>query len=183
MDAYGTIEPVDITAMEQTFAALHADKPIQAPGTHRGPRSTLTGAFKRILTVRPRCPRAPRHTPRPEKSPRINSQSPASQVPFDHQHDRRHRTQHTGTQVGCHSHHTHWYVGENVARPQAHLRLIALGWRVDFNLNLSSFEPNIAGVRNLINFALESKFLTPPRFIFFSTIAVITLYPSPPYVR
>ena len=47
------------------------------------------------------------------------------------------------------------------------------GWRVDFNLGLSSFEPNVAGARNLINFALKSKLPTPPRFIFLSTIAVV----------
>lgn len=52
-------------------------------------------------------------------------------------------------------------------------RSITSGWRVDFNLGLSSFEPNVAGVRNLINFALKSKLPTPPRFIFISTIAVI----------
>jgi len=45
---------------------------------------------------------------------------------------------------------------------------------VDLNLGLSSFEPNVAGVRNLINFALESKLPTPPRFIFVSTVAVLT---------
>jgi len=44
---------------------------------------------------------------------------------------------------------------------------------VDFNLGLSSFEPNVAGVRNLVNFSLESKLPTPPRFIFTSTIAVV----------
>ena len=49
----------------------------------------------------------------------------------------------------------------------------SLGWRVNFNLDLSSFEPNVAGVRNLINFALGSKFSIPPRFIFTSTAAVV----------
>ena len=57
--------------------------------------------------------------------------------------------------------------------PRADIQLISLGWRVDFNLGLSSFEPNVAGVRNLINFALESKLPTPPRFIFVSTVAVV----------
>lgn len=36
MDAYGTIEPVNITAMEQTFATLCADKSVQVQGTHWG---------------------------------------------------------------------------------------------------------------------------------------------------
>jgi hypothetical protein len=34
MDAYSTIEPVNITAMEQTFAALCADASVQVMGTH-----------------------------------------------------------------------------------------------------------------------------------------------------
>jgi len=50
---------------------------------------------------------------------------------------------------------------------------------VDFNLGLSSFEPNVAGLRNLINFALESKLSTPPRFIFVSSVAVIALTKTP----
>ena len=44
---------------------------------------------------------------------------------------------------------------------------------MDFNLGLSSFEPSVAGVRNLINFALESELPTTPRFIFVSTVAVV----------
>ena len=40
-------------------------------------------------------------------------------------------------------------------------------------MGLSTFEPNVAGVRNLIDFALESELPTPPRFIFISTIAVV----------
>ena len=56
---------------------------------------------------------------------------------------------------------------------RADVRSIILGWRVDFNLGLSTFEPNVAGVRNLINFALESKLSTPPRFIFVNTVAVV----------
>ena len=45
---------------------------------------------------------------------------------------------------------------------------------MDFNLGLSSFEPNVTGVRNLINFALRSKLPTPPRLIFVSTVTVVT---------
>jgi len=71
------------------------------------------------------------------------------------------------------THIVHVGMWESVACPQAHPRLFALGWRVDFNLSLSSFEPNVAGVRNLINFALESKLPTPPRFILVSTVAVV----------
>lgn len=57
---------------------------------------------------------------------------------------------------------------------RADVRALPLGWRVDFNLGLSSFESNIAGVRNLINFALQSRLSVPPRLIFVSTIAVVT---------
>ena len=56
---------------------------------------------------------------------------------------------------------------------QANVWSILLGWRVDFNFGFSTFEPNVAGVRNLINFAVESKLSTPPCFIFVSTVAVV----------
>jgi len=56
--------------------------------------------------------------------------------------------------------------------------ILHICWRVDFNLSLSSFETNIAGVRNLINFALESELATPPRLIFISTFAVVLLAKS-----
>ncbi|EPS94433.1 hypothetical protein FOMPIDRAFT_1038850 [Fomitopsis schrenkii] len=45
-------------------------------------------------------------------------------------------------------------------------------WRVDFNLVLESFEPNVRGVRNLIEFALSSPLPRAPRFIFISTIGI-----------
>jgi hypothetical protein len=64
--------------------------------------------------------------------------------------------------------------GKECATSSTNVRPITSGWRVDFNLGLSTFEPNVAGVRNLINFALESKLPRPPRFIFVSTVAVVT---------
>lgn len=42
MDAYGTIEPINITAMEQTFAKLCTDNSVQVLGTHWG---TLINAY------------------------------------------------------------------------------------------------------------------------------------------
>ncbi|KAF9650627.1 acetyl-CoA synthetase-like protein [Thelephora ganbajun] len=57
--------------------------------------------------------------------------------------------------------------------------ILHIGWRVDFNLRLSSFESNVAGVRSLINFALESTLPTPPRFIFVSSVAVVGLAKTP----
>ncbi|KAH9841056.1 uncharacterized protein C8Q71DRAFT_436612 [Rhodofomes roseus] len=45
-------------------------------------------------------------------------------------------------------------------------------WRVDFNLSLESFEPNVKGVRHLIDFALSSPRPSPPRTLFTSSIGV-----------
>ncbi|KAF9228211.1 acetyl-CoA synthetase-like protein [Gyrodon lividus] len=49
--------------------------------------------------------------------------------------------------------------------------IIHNAWRLDFNLSLSSFEPNIRGTRNLIDLALSSKRSSKPRFLFTSSIA------------
>ncbi|KAF9649184.1 acetyl-CoA synthetase-like protein [Thelephora ganbajun] len=57
--------------------------------------------------------------------------------------------------------------------------ILHIGWRVDFNLSVLSFETNVAGVRNLVDFALESKLPTPPRVVFISTVAVIALTDAP----
>lgn len=44
-------------------------------------------------------------------------------------------------------------------------------WRLDFNLSLVSFEPNIRGTRNLIDLALRSRRASTLRFLFTSSIA------------
>jgi thioester reductase-like protein len=44
-------------------------------------------------------------------------------------------------------------------------------WQVDFNLNLSSFEPHIRGVRHLVDFALESSI--NPAIFFISSVGVV----------
>ncbi|KIJ18039.1 hypothetical protein PAXINDRAFT_97557 [Paxillus involutus ATCC 200175] len=49
--------------------------------------------------------------------------------------------------------------------------IIHNAWRLDFNLSLSSFEPNVRGTRNLIDLALSSKRSSKPRFLFTSSIA------------
>lgn len=49
MDAYGTIEPIDITAMEKTFAALCADKSVQVQGTHWGSLINAYGCVQKDL--------------------------------------------------------------------------------------------------------------------------------------
>ncbi|GBE77884.1 acetyl-CoA synthetase-like protein [Sparassis crispa] len=46
-------------------------------------------------------------------------------------------------------------------------------WRVDFNLSLSSFEPLIAGVRNLINLSAGSPSSAGPRILFVSSMGVL----------
>ncbi|CAL1699337.1 unnamed protein product [Somion occarium] len=55
--------------------------------------------------------------------------------------------------------------------------IIHNAWPVNFNLSLSSFEPQIKGTRHLVDLALSSPFLTPPRLIFISSVGVLH-YPS-----
>ncbi|KAF7328516.1 Acetyl-CoA synthetase-like protein [Mycena venus] len=45
-------------------------------------------------------------------------------------------------------------------------------WPVNFNFGLRSFEPNILGLRKLIEFSLGSPFVEPPKLIFTSSIGV-----------
>ncbi|TCD61564.1 putative NRPS-like protein biosynthetic cluster [Steccherinum ochraceum] len=51
--------------------------------------------------------------------------------------------------------------------------IIHNAYRVNFNLSLSSFEPNIRGVRQLIDMALTSSLAVPPRLIFVSSVGVL----------
>ena len=48
-----------------------------------------------------------------------------------------------------------------------------LAWHVDFNVTLRSFEPQVKGVRNLIDLALASPHPTPPRLLYTSSIGVL----------
>ncbi|KZT19306.1 NAD(P)-binding protein [Neolentinus lepideus HHB14362 ss-1] len=50
--------------------------------------------------------------------------------------------------------------------------IIHSAWRLDFNLGLLSFEPNIRATRQLVDFALTSKAGTGLKFIFTSSISV-----------
>ncbi|KAJ7083262.1 hypothetical protein C8R44DRAFT_822628 [Mycena epipterygia] len=50
--------------------------------------------------------------------------------------------------------------------------IIHNAWPVDFNLALRSFEPNIKGLRQLVDFSLGSRFLEPPKFIYTSSIGI-----------
>ncbi|KIJ18040.1 hypothetical protein PAXINDRAFT_9124 [Paxillus involutus ATCC 200175] len=51
--------------------------------------------------------------------------------------------------------------------------IIHNAWRLDFNLSLSSFEPNVRDARNLIDLALWSKRSSKPRFLFTSSMASV----------
>ncbi|KAJ6464064.1 hypothetical protein C8R45DRAFT_1025143 [Mycena sanguinolenta] len=50
--------------------------------------------------------------------------------------------------------------------------IIHAAWPVDFNLALPSFEPNIKGLRNLVDFVLGSPFVEPPKLLFTSSIGI-----------
>ncbi|KAH7400247.1 hypothetical protein BKA64DRAFT_723003 [Cadophora sp. MPI-SDFR-AT-0126] len=49
-------------------------------------------------------------------------------------------------------------------------------WQVDFSLSVRSFEPHIAGVRNLINFSAAAKITVP--IIFTSSVGVVANWPG-----
>ena len=49
--------------------------------------------------------------------------------------------------------------------------IIHNAWRLDFNLTLSSFEPNVRGTRHLIDLARASKWAAKPKFLFTSSVA------------
>ncbi|KAG0691850.1 putative aminoadipate reductase [Suillus ampliporus] len=49
--------------------------------------------------------------------------------------------------------------------------IIHNAWRLDFNLGLSSLEPQVQGARNLIDLALSSPHHPKPRFMFTSSIS------------
>ncbi|KAI0632701.1 acetyl-CoA synthetase-like protein [Trametes polyzona] len=51
-------------------------------------------------------------------------------------------------------------------------------WRVDFNVSLPSFEPLIAGTRNLLDFALSSSHPGGPKVLFVSSIASANNHPA-----
>ncbi|KAJ5622949.1 acetyl-CoA synthetase-like protein [Penicillium lividum] len=56
--------------------------------------------------------------------------------------------------------------------------IIHNAWRLDFNLGLSSFKPNMDGVVNLINFALTSPLQEHPRIFNMSSISVLSAHPT-----
>jgi len=50
--------------------------------------------------------------------------------------------------------------------------IIHNAWPVDFNLALPSFEPNIKGLRGLIDLALSSPLSQPPKFVYMSSVGI-----------
>ncbi|KAJ7325472.1 hypothetical protein DFH08DRAFT_886685 [Mycena albidolilacea] len=56
--------------------------------------------------------------------------------------------------------------------------IIHTAWPVDFNLALRSFEPNILGLRKLVDFSLGSPFFLPPTLVYTSSIGVFQHVPE-----
>ena len=46
-------------------------------------------------------------------------------------------------------------------------------WQVNFNLSLSSFEPDLRRLRNLIDLSFHSPYTIPPKVMFVSSISVV----------
>jgi nucleoside-diphosphate-sugar epimerase len=55
--------------------------------------------------------------------------------------------------------------------------IIHNAWRLDFNLSLSSFEPNVRGTRHLLDLALTSPHAAHVRMIFTSSVGVTQSWP------
>lgn len=51
-------------------------------------------------------------------------------------------------------------------------------WRLDFNLSVNSFVPNIESTRNLVDFALGSPYSEPASILFASSISTIAAHPT-----
>ncbi|KAI0058351.1 acetyl-CoA synthetase-like protein [Artomyces pyxidatus] len=51
--------------------------------------------------------------------------------------------------------------------------IIHNAWRLDFNLALTSFEPLVSSVRNIVDLSLDSSLPVPPPILFTSSIAVL----------
>lgn len=58
--------------------------------------------------------------------------------------------------------------------------LLCPAWRVDFVIKLNSFEPQVQGVRALIDFALTSALPEPPKLVFESSMGALQSKSLPP---
>lgn len=56
--------------------------------------------------------------------------------------------------------------------------IIHCAWEVNFALPVQSFTPQLASLRNLLNFSLSSHFSRPPRLLFCSSIGTAMATPS-----
>ncbi|KAI8996240.1 acetyl-CoA synthetase-like protein [Trametes punicea] len=56
--------------------------------------------------------------------------------------------------------------------------VLHIAWRVDFNVTLPSYEPLIAGARNMLDLALKSPLPGGPSVLFFSSVASMRNYAS-----
>ncbi|KAJ7894322.1 hypothetical protein B0H14DRAFT_802925 [Mycena olivaceomarginata] len=61
--------------------------------------------------------------------------------------------------------------------------IIHSAWPVNFNITLGSFEPNIRGLRNLVDFALTSPFSEPRTLLYTSSIGVFHSTPTELHAR
>ncbi|OJT12273.1 Linear gramicidin synthase subunit D [Trametes pubescens] len=52
-------------------------------------------------------------------------------------------------------------------------------WKVDFNMSIHSFQPDIKGARNLIDLAISSPYKTAPSILFVSSVGVFMNYQGP----
>ncbi|KAL8738447.1 MAG: hypothetical protein Q9181_000761 [Wetmoreana brouardii] len=57
--------------------------------------------------------------------------------------------------------------------------IIHAAWPVNFQLPLSSFEPHIQGLHNLLQLSLSSPYATPAKFVFCSSVSTALGTPSP----
>lgn len=57
--------------------------------------------------------------------------------------------------------------------------IIHAAWPVNFQLSLSSFEPQVQGLHNLLQLSLSSSYSTPSRLLFCSSVAAALGTPSP----
>ncbi|KZT73708.1 acetyl-CoA synthetase-like protein [Daedalea quercina L-15889] len=69
---------------------------------------------------------------------------------------------------------------EELRRSVTHI--IHNAWRVDFVITLNSFEPQVQGVRSLVDFALSSPLPEPPRLVFESSMGTLQGAPAEEFI-
>ncbi|TFY54516.1 hypothetical protein EVJ58_g8816 [Rhodofomes roseus] len=78
----------------------------------------------------------------------------------------------------------HFGVGEKVYEElrRSVTHIIHNAWRVDFVIQLTSFEPQVQGVRALVDFALSSPFPEPPSLVFESSMGTLQNAPNNEFI-